>query len=63
MRVSSIEDLLLAWSDQNVFHIHDEHFDKKIEQKVTKLRLRIKKLENNQAKIFEEARGIKSNVK
>ena len=51
------------WSDQNVFHIHDEDFDKKIEQKVTTLRQRIKKLEDNQEVIFEEARGIKSKVK
>jgi len=63
MRVSEIEALLLEWSDQNVFHIHDEDFDKKIEQKVTTLRQRIKKLEDNQATIFEEARGIKSKVK
>ena len=63
MRVSEIEELLLEWSDQNVFHIHDEDFDKKIEQKVTTLRQRIKKLEDNQATIFEEARGIKSKVK
>ena len=63
MRVSGIEELLLEWSDQNVFHIHDEDFDKKIEQKVTTLRQRIKKLEDNQATIFEEARGIKSKVK
>ena len=62
MRVSEIEELLLEWSDQNVFHIHDEDFDKKIEQKVTTLRQRIKKLEDNQATIFEEARGIKSKV-
>ena len=53
----------MEWSDQNVFHIHDEDFDKKIEQKVTTLRQRIKKLEDNQATIFEEARGIKSKVK
>ena len=63
MRVSEIEALLLEWSDQNVFHIHDEDFDKKIEQKVTTLRQRIKKLEDNQEVIFEEARGIKSKVK
>jgi len=63
IRVSEIEELLLEWSDQNVFHIHDEDFDKKIEQKVTTLRQRIKKLEDNQATIFEEARGIKSKVK
>tara|TARA_Y100000590_G_scaffold437426_1_gene559084 strand:- start:368 stop:790 length:423 start_codon:yes stop_codon:yes gene_type:complete len=63
IRVSEIEALLLEWSDQNVFHIHDEDFDKKIEQKVTTLRQRIKKLEDNQATIFEEARGIKSKVK
>jgi hypothetical protein len=63
IRVSEIEALLLEWSDQNVFHIHDEDFDKKIEQKVTALRQRIKKLEDNQATIFEEARGIKSKVK
>ena len=63
MRVSEIEALLLEWSDQNVFHVHDEDFDKKIEQKVTTLRQRIKKLEDNQATIFEEARGIKSKVK
>ena len=63
MRVSEIEKLLLEWSDQNVFHIHDEDFDKKIEQKVTTLRQRIKKLEDNQEVIFEEARGIKSKVK
>ena len=63
MRVSEIEELLLEWSDQNVFHIHDEDFDKKIEQKVTTLRQRIKKLEDKQATIFEEARGIKSKVK
>ena len=63
IRVSEIEKLLLEWSDQNVFHIHDEDFDKKIEQKVTTLRQRIKKLEDNQATIFEEARGIKSKVK
>jgi len=63
MRVSEIEELLLEWSDQNVFHIHDEDFDKKIDQKVTSLRQRIKKLEDNQATIFEEARGIKSKVK
>ena len=63
MRVSEIEALLLEWSDQNVFHIHDEAFDKKIEQKVTTLRQRIKKLEDNQEVIFEEARGIKSKVK
>ena len=63
MRVSEIEELLLEWSDQNVFHIHDEDFDKKIEQKVTTLRQRIKKLEDNQEVIFEEARGIKSKVK
>ena len=63
IRVGEIEALLLEWSDQNVFHIHDEDFDKKIEQKVTTLRQRIKKLEDNQATIFEEARGIKSKVK
>ena len=63
IRVSEIEALFLEWSDQNVFHIHDEDFDKKIEQKVTTLRQRIKKLEDNQATIFEEARGIKSKVK
>ena len=63
IRVSEIEALLLEWSDHNVFHIHDEDFDKKIEQKVTTLRQRIKKLEDNQATIFEEARGIKSKVK
>ena len=63
IRVSEIEELLLEWSDQNVFHIHDEDFDKKIEQKVTTLRQRIKKLEDNQEVIFEEARGIKSKVK
>ena len=63
IRVSEIEALLLEWSAQNVFHIHDEDFDKKIEQKVTTLRQRIKKLEDNQATIFEEARGIKSKVK
>ena len=63
IRVSEIEALLLEWSDQNVFHIHDEDFDKKIEQKVTTLRQRIKKLEDNQEVIFEEARGIKSKVK
>ena len=63
MRVSEIEELLLEWSDQNVFHIHDEDFDKKIEQKVSSLRQRIKKLEDNQEVIFEEARGIKSKVK
>ena len=63
IRVSEIEALLLEWSDQNVFHIHDEDFDKKIEQNVTTLRQRIKKLEDNQATIFEEARGIKSKVK
>ena len=63
IRVSEIEALLLEWSDQNVFHIHDEDFDKKIEQKVTNLRQRIKKLEDNQEVIFEEARGIKSKVK
>ena len=63
IRVSEIEALLLEWSDQNVFHIHDEDFDKKIEQKVTTPRQRIKKLEDNQATIFEEARGIKSKVK
>ena len=63
MRVSEIEKLLLEWSDQNVFHIHDEDFDKKIDQKITTLRQRIKKLEDNQATIFEEARGIKSKVK
>jgi hypothetical protein len=63
IRVSEIETLLLEWSDQNVFHIHDEDFDKKIEQKVTTLRQRIKKLEDNQEVIFEEARGIKSKVK
>ena len=63
IRVSEFEALLLEWSDQNVFHIHDEDFDKKIEQNVTTLRQRIKKLEDNQATIFEEARGIKSNVK
>ena len=63
MRVSEIEALLLEWSDQNVFHVHDEDFDKKIEQKVTTLRQRIKKLEDNQEVIFEEARGIKSKVK
>ena len=63
MRVSEIEALLLEWSAQNVFHIHDEDFDKKIEQKVTTLRQRIKKLEANHEVIFEEARGIKSKVK
>ena len=63
IRVSEIETLLLEWSDQNVFHIHDEDFDKKIEQKITTLRQRIKKLEDNQEVIFEEARGIKSKVK
>ena len=63
IRVSEIEALLLEWSDQNVFHIHDEDFDKKIEQKVTTLRQRIKNLEDNQEVIFEEARGIKSKVK
>ena len=63
IRVSENEALLWEWSDQNVFHIHDEDFDKKIEQKVTTLRQRIKKLEDNQATIFEEARGIKSKVK
>ena len=63
IRVSEIEALLLEWSAQNVFHIHDEDFDKKIEQKVTTLRQRIKKLEDNQEVIFEEARGIKSKVK
>ena len=63
IRVSEIEALLLEWSDQNVFHIHDEDFDKKIELKVTTLRQRIKKLEDNQEVIFEEARGIKSKVK
>ena len=63
IRVSEIEALLLERSDQNVFHIHDKDFDKKIEQKVTTLRQRIKKLEDNQATIFEEARGIKSKVK
>ena len=63
IRVSEIEALLLECSDQNVFHIHDKDFDKKIEQKVTTLRQRIKKLEDNQATIFEEARGIKSKVK
>ena len=63
IRVSEIEALLLEWSDQNVFHIHDKDFDKKIEQKVTTLRQRIKKLEDNQATIFEEARVIKSKVK
>ena len=63
IRVSEIEALLLEWSDQNVFHIHDEDFDKKLEQKITSLRQRIKKLEDNQEVIFEEARGIKSKVK
>ena len=63
IRVSEIEALLLEWSDQNVFHIHDEDFDKKIDQKITTLRQRIKKLEDNQEVIFEEARGIKSKVK
>ena len=63
IRVSEIEALLLEWSDHNVLHIHDEDFDKKIEQKVTTLRQRIKKLEDNQEVIFEEARGIKSKVK
>ena len=63
IRVSEIEALLLDWSDQNVFHIHDEDFDKKLDQKITSLRQRIKKLEDNQEVIFEEARGIKSKVK
>ena len=63
IRVSEIEALLLEWSDQSVFHIHDEDFDKKIDQKITSLRQRIKKLEDNQEVIFEEARGIKSKVK
>ncbi len=63
IRVSEIEALLLEWSDQNVFHIHDEDFDKKLDQKITSLRQRIKKLEDNQEVIFEEARGIKSKVK
>ena len=45
------------------FYLNDEDFDKKIEQKVTTLRQRIKKLEDNHATIFEEARGIKSKVK
>ena len=63
IRVSEIEALLLEWSDQNVFHIHDEDFDKKLDQKITYLRQRIKKLEDNQEVIFEEARGIKSKVK
>ena len=63
MRVSEIEALLLEWSDQRVFHMHDENFDKKIEQKITTLRQRIQKLEANQEVIFEEARGIKSKVK
>ena len=63
IRVSEIEALLLEWSDQNVFHIHDEDFDKKLDQKITSLRQRIKKLEDNQEVIFEEALGIKSKVK
>ena len=63
IRVSEIEALLLEWSDQNVFHIHDEDFDKTLDQKITSLRQRIKKLEDNQEVIFEEARGIKSKVK
>ena len=63
IRVSEIEALLLEWSDQNVFHIHDDDFDKKLDQKITSLRQRIKKLEDNQEVIFEEARGIKSKVK
>ena len=63
IRVSEIEALLLEWSDQNVFHIHDEDVDKKLDQKITSLRQRIKKLEDNQEVIFEEARGIKSKGK
>ena len=67
IQVSEIEELLLEWSEQKVLHIHDEDFDKKIEQKITGLRQRIKKLEDaqaiieeNQQVIIEEARGIKS---
>ena len=63
IRMSEIEELILEWSDQRVFHMHDENFDKKIEQKITTLRQRIQKLEANQEVIFEEARGIKSKVK
>ena len=67
MEVSEIEGLLLEWSEDNFFHIHDENFDKKLDQKITGLRQRIKKLEDNQVIIeenqqiiIEEARGIKS---
>ncbi len=63
LSVAEIEELILEWSDQRVFHLHDENFDKKIEQKITTLRQRIQKLEANQEVIFEEARGIKSKVK
>lgn len=63
IRMSEIEELLLEWSDQRVFHVHDENFDKKMEQKITTLRQRIQKLETNQEVIFDEARGIKSKVK
>ena len=34
IQVSEIEELLLEWSEQKVLHIHDEDFDKKIEQKI-----------------------------
>ena len=63
LSVAEIEELILEWSDQGVFHTHDENFDKKIEQKITTLRQRIQKLETNQEVIFDEARGIKSKVK
>ena len=63
MRVSEIEELLLEWSDQNVFHIHEEDFEKKIEQKVTTLRQRIKKLDDNKATNIDKASGLQPKEK
>ena len=60
LTVVEIEELILEWSDQGVFHTHDENFDKKITQKITLLKQRVKVLEDTQKVIIEEARGIKS---
>ena len=60
LTVVEIEELILEWSDQGVFHTHDENFDKKIIQKITLLKQRVKVLEDTQKIIIEEARGIKS---
>jgi|TARA_R110000765_G_scaffold128578_1_gene226892 hypothetical protein len=60
LSVAETEKLILKWSDQGVFHTHDENFDKKIIQKITLLKQRVKVLEDNQKIIIEEARGIKS---